>query len=299
MPARSSLLVFLLLLLLFAVQPSWAQASSTVQDTLNRVDEMGRKQGYWKIVAPKAEKPGYTNGQLIEEGRYANSKRIGLWRSFWPNGKVKSEITYVSGRPRGEYTIYYPNGKTEESGTWDLDRNTGKFRRWHANGELAQEFVFDETGLRDGQQKYFHENGQLAVDVKVEDGKEQGTMKRYYANGDVQQVAQFNDGVINPANSKFIKPVHKATPTAPAAEAKPAPAVTQEESTNASLFKENGFNTLYDKQLRISQQGVFRNGRLWNGKYLRYNKDGILSRIEVYEGGRYIGDRPITDEDLQ
>jgi antitoxin component YwqK of YwqJK toxin-antitoxin module len=39
----------------------------------------------------------------------------------------------------------------------------------------------------------------------VEQGKEDGTLKRYTADGQLQQVAQFNDGVINAANSKYIK----------------------------------------------------------------------------------------------
>ncbi|MCB0763583.1 MAG: toxin-antitoxin system YwqK family antitoxin [Flavobacteriales bacterium] len=293
-----ALLVTLCLTLGCAVPASHAQANA-LQDTLNRVDEMGRKQGYWKVVAPASEKPGYTDGQLVEEGRYANSKRVGIWRRYWPNGKVMSEISYQMGRPRGEYRTYYPNGKVEEHGEWDLDRNTGKFQRWHPNGKLAQDFVFNEHGVRDGQQKYYHENGQLAVEVRVAEGREDGTLKRYTPTGELQQVAEFNNGVINAANSKYLKPVPKAGEVKIDAKAAPAPAVTAEETTNAMRFRENGHNTLYDKQLRISQQGEFSNGRLYDGKRYTYDKNGILTRIEVYKGGRYAGDAVITDEDLQ
>nr|HRP00853.1 hypothetical protein [Flavobacteriales bacterium] len=115
-----------LLCMLAAMGPTWAQAS-TDQDTLNRVDDMGRKHGYWRFVAPSTEKAGYPDGALVEEGRYNGGKRVGLWRRYWPNGKVMSEITYQMGRPKGAYTTYYPSGRLEEQGTWDLDRNTGKF----------------------------------------------------------------------------------------------------------------------------------------------------------------------------
>ncbi|HQW06710.1 MAG: toxin-antitoxin system YwqK family antitoxin [Flavobacteriales bacterium] len=295
---RSRFLPFLVLFLLVA-QVSFAQAGAIVQDTLNRVDEMGRKQGLWKVTAPVAEKPGYENGQLVEEGRYTNSKRIGVWRRYWPNGKVMSEITYQMGRPRGEYKTFYPNGKTEELGSWDLDRNTGKFQRWHANGQLAQDFVFNEHGVRDGEQKYYHENGTLAVQVSVNEGKEEGTLKRYTPDGQLQQVAQFDNGVIDAANSKYIKPVPKADEVKPDPKAAPAPAVTAEETTNAITFRDNGYNTLYDRQLRLSQQGEFLNGRLHDGKRYTYDKDGILVRIQQYKSGRYIGDAVITDEDLR
>jgi antitoxin component YwqK of YwqJK toxin-antitoxin module len=278
-------------------QMALAQANGIAQDTLNRVDVHGMKQGWWKVTAPKVEKPDYSNGQLIEEGRYTDSKRIGRWKRYWPNGQVMSEITYVSGRPKGEYRTYYPSGKVEEQGTWDLDRNTGTFKRWHPNGQLSQDFVFNQYGVRDGMQRYYHENGQVEVEVSINEGKEDGTLKRYYANGDVQQVAQFDNGVINASNSKYIKPVHKVEAPKPDPAAKPAPARSTEDVTNAVVFRDNGYNTLYDKQLRITQQGDFRNGQLWRGKVYRYDKAGLLYRIEVYQDGRYAGNAVIAEED--
>ncbi len=297
-PFNSALLPVAGLVLLSLGQAAFAQANTGAQaDTLNVLDELGRKQGWWKIQAPKENKPDYTDGQLIEEGRYTNSKRIGLWHRYWPNGKMMSEITYVMGRPRGDYKTFYPDGKVEEQGIWDLDRNTGAFKRWHPNGQLAQDFVFNPYGVRDGVQKYYHENGQLEVEVHIKEGKEEGTLKRYFANGDLQQVAQFDNGVINASNSKYIRAVHKVESPKPEEAAAPAPARTEEEVTNAVLFRDNGYNTLYDKQLRISQQGEFRNGKLSDGKYYRYSKSGELYRIEVYIDGRYAGNTVITEED--
>jgi antitoxin component YwqK of YwqJK toxin-antitoxin module len=282
-----------------AVPASFAQANTAAMDTLNRVDETGRKQGYWRFVAPTTEKPGYPDGALVEEGRYTNSRRVGVWRRYWPNGKVMSEITYQMGRPKGAYKTFYPTGVVEEQGSWDLDRNTGKFQRYHPNGKLAQEFVFNENGQRDGEQKYFHENGQLAVQVDVEEGKEDGSLKRYTADGQLQQVAQFNDGVINAANSRYVRSVPKAEDVKAETNAPVAPAVTAEEKPNAVAFRENGWNTLYDKQLRLSQQGEFKNGRLFDGKRYTYDRDGILTRIQVFKGGRFMGDAVITEEDRQ
>ena len=63
--------------------------------------------------------------------------------------------------------------------------------------KLAQDFVFNTNGVRDGEQKYYHENGQLAVQVMVQEGREDGTLKRYTPDGQLQQVAQFEDGAID------------------------------------------------------------------------------------------------------
>jgi uncharacterized protein (DUF608 family) len=92
--------------------------------------------------------------------------------------------------------------------------------------------------------------------------------------------------------------VKKVEEPKPAVDAKPAPEKSAEEVTNAVVFRDNGYNTLYDRQLRISQQGEFVQGKLWNGKYYRYDKSsGELMKIEVYTNGRYVGNAVITEED--
>ena len=294
-----ALILVVLLLCAISAAVGRAQSSGPTTAAINQVDAQGRRTGPWQLIAPQEGRSGYADGQLIEEGSYLNGKRSGPWKRYWPNGKLMSEITYHLGRPKGPYKTYFPSGKAEEQGNWDLDRNTGAFKRWHPNGELAQEFVFDQYGTRDGQQLYYHENGQLAVSVNIEQGKEDGTLKRYYANGDLQQVAEFDGGVINAANSRYIKPVHRESAVAPEPVGKAAPAVAAEERPNAVIFRENGYNTLYDKQLRLSQVGMFKNGRLYDGKRYRCDANGKLVRIEVYQDGRYAGDAVITDEDLQ
>jgi antitoxin component YwqK of YwqJK toxin-antitoxin module len=286
------------LALLMAGQVASAQANTSEPDTLNRLDEQGRKQGWWQVVGPSAEKPGYDAGRPIEEGRYADNRRTGTWKRYWPNGKLKSEITYVKGMPRGEYVLYYPDGRPEEKGTWDLDRNTGGFKRWHANGNLAQDFIFDGYGTRDGQQKYFHENGRLAVDVNIVKGREEGTLKRYYPNGDLQETAVLHAGVADTDLFKSYSPKGPVPEVKPPADAVPAPVKTTEETTNATDFRAEGYNTLYDNQHRLAQQGHYRKGRLWNGKVYKYDRNGILYKIEVYVDGRYAGKAQLTEDDL-
>lgn len=298
MPAVGRRLLFALLTLLFPGLHA-VHAQTTAADTLDQVDSQGRKQGWWRVVAPNTDRTGYPDGALVEEGRYQNGRRVGVWRRYWPNGQPMSEITYQMGRPRGPYVTYYRNGQVEERGTWDLDRNTGAFQRYHPNGQLAQDFVFDEHGIRNGEQRYYHPNGQLAVQVTVRDGREEGPLKRYNEKGQLTQEAEFKGGVINEANSRWIKPVPKASELKPDASAPPAPTVSADEKPNAVPFRETGWNTLYDRQLRISQQGHFVDGRLSDGKVYLYNADGLLTRIKVYKGGRYAGDAPITDEDRQ
>lgn len=300
--AKPSVLLIVVLLALGGEPYAHAlvQANAPVaQDTLNRTDASGRRTGWWKVVAPNTDKPGYPHGALVEEGAYTGGKRAGTWKRYWPNGKLMSEVSYKFGVPRGHYRIYYPSGKLEEEGDWDLDRNTGAFKRFHPNGKPAQEFVFDAYGQRDGVQKYYHDNGQLAVEVTIKQGKEAETLKRWYPNGDLEETATYVNGDMDEASRKTYAPKKPMAKLEAATEARTAPVVGTEENTNAMRFRENGFNTLYDKQLRITQTGEYKDGRLWNGKVFKYGSNGVVIRIEVYIDGRYVGNAPITDEDLK
>lgn len=284
------------LVMVLACQSAWAQAG-TVADTLNRTDDLGRKQGWWQVQSPVPDKPQYQDGQLVEEGRYNDNKRVGIWKRYWPNGKPMSEITYVFGRPKGAYRTWYEDGTPEEQGAWDLDRNTGSFKRWHPNGRLAQDFIFDTNGLRNGDQKYYRENGNLEAEVTIQKGREEGELKRYYANGDLAETAEFDGGVADVNSFKSYEPKRRTVDLPLPKEAVAAPAKTAEEAPNSTLFKAEGWNTLYDLQHRLAQQGEYRGGRLWQGKIYRYDKNGILTGVEVYVNGRYAGKAQLSEDD--
>lgn len=290
--------VLLGLLLVLAGTDALAQAGTSAPDTLNKLDEQGRKQGWWQLGVPQPGKNGYAGDALVEEGRYVDNKRTGAWRRYWPNGNVKSEITYVKGLPKGSYITYYEDGTQEEQGAWDLDRNTGTFKRWYPNGRLAQEFIFDQYGTRDGEQKYYHENGQLEADVTVRQGREEGKLRRYYGNGELQETLDFTGGQANQASFRSYRPKQRVPEPALDKEAVIAPAKTAQETTNATDFRAEGWNTLYDKEHRLSQQGEYRKGRLWNGKVYKYDRNGLLGKVEVYVNGRYAGKAQLTEDDL-
>ncbi|MBP9080445.1 MAG: toxin-antitoxin system YwqK family antitoxin [Flavobacteriales bacterium] len=293
-PVRLTLLACTWALALHAVA---AQSGPAATDTLNRLDDLGRKQGWWQIAGPVPGKPDYRAGIMYEEGRYVDSRRTGTWKRYWPNGKPRSEVNYVKGLAKGAYATFYPDGRPEEQGSWDLDRNTGTFKRWYANGHLMQEFIFDAHGTRNGQQKYYHENGRLQVEVGIVDGKEEGTLKRYYPNGDLQEQVEFHAGEADGKSLRTFKPTGPVATAPVPAEATPAPAKRAEEQPNAADFRAEGWNTLYDGQHRLAQQGLYRKGRLWEGKVYKYDRNGLLYRIEVYDQGRFVGKAPIGEED--
>jgi hypothetical protein len=139
--------LFTYLLLLFCgVFPAQI---SIVLDTTNLTDANGKKQGYWTILGKK--KPGscYQAFQKVEEGRYEENKKTGVWIEYYCNGNIKNKLTFKGGRPEGEAVIYYENGKIKEEGTWQNNRWTGKYKSYDENGNV-QELHFDPKGKREG-----------------------------------------------------------------------------------------------------------------------------------------------------
>ncbi|NQX93175.1 MAG: hypothetical protein HRT74_13820, partial [Flavobacteriales bacterium] len=189
----------------------------------------------------------------------------------------------------------------EEKGTWHRNKNVGNFERYHENGEPQQKFFFADNGKRNGVQQYFHDNGNLELEVNIVNGKESGKMKRFYPDGTLKEEKVLTDGKLEPGSTKnYSHKKYKAKegPKEIVKEDIPEEKVEEspEKTNSASAFKPNGFNTLYNKNKQVTQIGEFRNGRLWNGRWNRYNGDGILIRIEIYKNGRYIGTGVISEE---
>ncbi len=254
-------------------------------DTINAVDENNMKQGYW-IVYDK------TNTYKIEEGNYSNNRKTGVWKGYYPSGKIKHEITYVNGRPNGYAKFYYESGIVSEEGVWKGNKWVGDYKYYHKNGQTAYEWKYNESGKRTGVQKYYHENGQLMIEGEWNAGKEVGVIKEYYADGSLRSEKFFNNGKVDSASVKIYKPATvKNTNTDTGTKIKITEATKEPKKENLTYFTGNGQHTTYkmiNGQRRIDQEGVFKDGRLQNGKKYTYNSQGILTKTTIYNNGRII-----------
>lgn len=293
-------LLFLFIFLLGTLF-TYAQSFEILEgDTINRIDENRRRQGYWIIKAQNGKHPGYQAGSIVEEGKFESSRKTGLWKTYYPNGNLKSEITYENSRPRGPYTLYYENGKVEEKGNWERTKNTGDFKRYHSNGKLAQEFTFTEGGKRSGKQTYYYENGNLRLEGTWVEGQENGEMREYYENGDLMEVKNFNNGQLDKSS---IETYAAKTPQKDALEKQLEEGkevnvtASKDETPNQGGFDGNGYKKLYNRDKQIVKDGVFKGYRLMDGKYYKYDENGILTQIMIFKNGKYIGDGVISEDD--
>ncbi|MCZ4407915.1 toxin-antitoxin system YwqK family antitoxin [Cryomorphaceae bacterium 1068] len=259
-------------------------------EEINAVDDNGNRQGYWKITGSMTLEDGFRENQIVEEGNYENNKKIGVWKKYYPSGTLRNEITFKNNLPRGLYKVYYPNGKLEEEGNWQGNKNVGAFKRYHKNGSIAQEFNFTSAGKRDGVQNYYYENGNLQLSVEVADGVANGLYKTFYPDGNPKLTQVIANGILNENSVKTFEPARTEyakieMPEVP----ENIKASAGNEKTRVPEFEQSGQNALYNQRKQVTQIGEFKNGRLWNGKWHRYDANGTLKKVEVYQEGKFVG----------
>lgn len=156
-------------------------------DTINKIDSSGSKQGYWIIYGYLKPGLNFDRDAIVEEGRFLNNRKQGVWLKYYPNDTLKSKLSFVNGRPNGPYTLYYDNGSVQEQGNWMRNRNIGIYKCYYPNGNLRLHSQFNDKGKREGLQRSYYENGQLLREMWSKDGKAHGPDTRYRADGSIER----------------------------------------------------------------------------------------------------------------
>ncbi|MCW3105476.1 MAG: hypothetical protein JWO09_3916 [Bacteroidetes bacterium] len=293
---RKAVLIMLFITCKIAIAQSFELAG---KDTLNFTDANGKKQGKWVIKNITLHKPCYADDQVVEEGKFVDSKKTGPWKEYYCNKNVKSVITYENNRPNGYAKMYHDNGKIKEEGLWKNNRWVGDYKLYYDNGQVQQAFKFNASGKREGPQTYYYENGQVMIEGSWAEGKEAGILKEYYPNGDIKSEKSFNDGNIDIAKTKTYEP-KKPIPVMKPEEKVEAPPVVVNKGVDKPNQSQGSFNgegqwKLYNANKQVSKDGFFVKNRLIDGKVYYYDNDGILTRIAVYKGGKYVGDAVVEE----
>jgi antitoxin component YwqK of YwqJK toxin-antitoxin module len=273
---------------------------------INHVDDQGKKQGPWKILGEFANLPDYAPKSIVEEGKYNNSLKVGVWKHYFPSGVLQNKLTYENNRPNGYAIMYHENGKISEEGNWKNNRWVGNYKLYYDNGNVQQEFTFNETGKREGPQIYNYENGQRMIEGNWKEGHEDGLVKEFYENGDPKADKIFDGGNLNTEKTTMYSP-KKAMPEKKAEVVVDPKIDTHVKESDQNLGGSgtkaapvsvgliNGTATIYNKDRQVSKIGTFVNGKMISGKVYIYNGNGILTRIAVYENNNYKGDAPIEE----
>ncbi len=148
------------------------------------------------ILGKEADVKDFPAEAIYEEGVILDGRRDGLWKRYHANGELRSEIHYTQDAPFGDYRLYSDDGNLYEEGRWEHGVNVGHLRRYWPNGTIQQMLTFDTQGVGQGQQRYFHDNGQLEMLVELHNGDEEGDLVRLDRDGRVVSRTTYSSGRI-------------------------------------------------------------------------------------------------------
>lgn len=283
----------------YAQPQSFELDPSNGKDSINIIDFKGLKQGRWIIFGKSKPNTCYQPTSKVEEGKYTDNRKNGIWKEYFCNGNTKNKITFQNGRPDGYAVMYHENGKVSEEGTWKINKWVGNYKLYYDNGNVQQEFTFNPTGKREGPQKYYYEDGQVQIEGNWNNGKEAGTVTEYHPDGSLKKTINYNNGDADIESIKEFAPKKPIADKPVLVDNTKKVTVSKEETAQDPKQKGptliNGPYVLYNKNRQKTKDGIFKDNRLMEGKNYIYDENGILKRIEVYKNGAYVGDAQIDD----
>lgn len=246
---------------------------------------------YTIVYGKDIQSSDYSATDKVEEGKLFQSKKEGTWTTYFKTGKMKMIAEYKNGKPNGKFLKFYENGKPREKGIFVDNHYHDTLFRYYQNGNLESMVVYNEKGEENGTNKYFHDNGNVALVYEKQENKIKNQISWYKEDGSLKhQVETAPFGKIKPLfenessfafdNSLVKKKVYSLRVAGPI--------------TKDSLFNPNGYNIIYNKNDEIYQIGLFSNGSLVDGKSYQYDENGLLEKILVYKTGKFISYGQIT-----
>lgn len=273
-------------------------AQAGASDSLNVLDADGKKQGHWVVMnnMKKPPLPDYNSTQKVEEGKYKDDKKTGVWIMYFPNGNKRSEITWQNNSKNGYAKIYYETGEVMEEGDWKGSYWSGAYVMKYPNGNIQHKFNFNAGGKTEGPQEYHNEEGVLTMKGEKKNGKETGTWAYYDDKGKLVKEVTYNDGNIESTKIINAKPEYKPEPLPVQPVTVPIVAAKEEKPNMVEDWKGEGYMKLFNRNKQISKDGDFERFKLKNGKEYVYDENGIIQRIKVWKNFKYVGEAPIPKD---
>lgn len=255
----------------------------------NGYNSNGKKTGKWIFKGKHHPRSGYSSNTKVEEGNFIEGRKEGMWIKYHRDGKtIRLKGHYANNRPSGFYIRYHKNAKKIEEANFIQDKYKGVYNRYYNNGKLAYSGNYNNKGEESGLIKYYFKNGKIQMEYMAKNGKPFGKIKNYYKNGSLKSEiildgAGKKKSAINyePSIEKPVQVIEKKPERAP---------VVKNPNTHGVSFEFFGYNKVYNSNDEIWMDGIFKNGKLWDGKLYIYDEDGIIQKVKVFKKGVYHSD---------
>ncbi|MBL4594874.1 MAG: hypothetical protein JKX68_13830 [Flavobacteriales bacterium] len=159
----------------------------------------------------------HTNGNIYKKGKCEDGDFVGEWRTYFDDNTLATELSYSKGKTDGPYKRYERDGKLYYDYTYrkgeiiaykfyskngeiikEAKKQKGEFfyEGHAANGNITSEGIYDISGGKEGEWKYYSDNHVLE---SVENHKEnllQDAITKYYENGNIESITPYNNDTL-------------------------------------------------------------------------------------------------------
>ena len=145
------------------------------QPELNRLDENGKKTGYWRVL--------YEKGNTRYEGVFLNDFPVGEFKRYYPGGILQALMHFSENGKTSFAKLYYENGKLAAKGKYV---NRRKDSIWNYYAESDGHLTLQENYSSDrryGNSTKFYRNNQISEVIRFENDERNGIWEQYFENG--------------------------------------------------------------------------------------------------------------------
>ncbi|MCL7752249.1 tetratricopeptide repeat protein [Polaribacter sp. Z022] len=160
----------------------------------------------------------YSNGNLHEIGQSLEGFYDGVWKTYYSNGIIKSDFTYKKGNLNGLYKFYDTDGKLfyeyiyrkgeiiaytfynkDATILKEGKKKSGAFyyEGFSPKGNKTTEGLYDISGGKSGEWKFYTNNGVLKNKGNFEENKIIGQYFTYFKNGNIDNITTYKEDVID------------------------------------------------------------------------------------------------------
>lgn len=160
----------------------------SAQDTINRTDAKGNKQGCWR----KKD----ADGALIYTGRFVNNIPQGEFRHFYPDNKLRMVMQYSPDGKQAQAVSYHPNGIKMAEGLYTDTKKEGPWKYYNDKGNLVSEENYAK-GIPSGEWITWFESGSVLERTTYVNGTREGECLTLFQDGTVEKRVIYVKGKLN------------------------------------------------------------------------------------------------------
>jgi antitoxin component YwqK of YwqJK toxin-antitoxin module len=151
----------------------------------NKMDSLGRKQGYWKVYYPNSK-------HLEYEGFFKDDKPQGLFKYYYEHDTIKAKLDFKKDGKVAYATLYHINGKIMAKGKYLEQKKDSVWEFYNEMGQLLNRENYLQ-GQRHGLSITYYDSGKVYQKIQYILNKKHGYFIEYFPDKKIKGMGYYKD----------------------------------------------------------------------------------------------------------